>query len=123
MCDEDIAEYTCIARNVCSRTHLELNAKETPVLAKLPEVMAASKGQNIMLTSKLSKDLLDQCDKVQWNKNGKFLLDENSKYSKYDIKRGKNCYFSVNNFLNYLKLVDFWEIINNYYSIFQRGLL
>jgi len=87
MCDEDIAEYTCIARNVCSRTHLELNANETPVLAKLPEVMVASKGKDVMLTSKLSKDLLDQCDKVQWHKNGKFLLDENSKYTKYDIKR------------------------------------
>ena len=89
MCDEDIAEYTCIARNVCSRTHLELNANETPVLAKLPEVMVVSKGKDVMLTSKLSKDLLDQCDKVQWHKNGKFLLDENSKYTKYDIKRGK----------------------------------
>ena len=89
MCDEDIAEYTCIARNVCSRTHLELNANESPVLAKLPEVMVASKGKDVMLTSKLSKDFLDQCDKVQWHKNGKFLLDENSKYTKYDIKRGK----------------------------------
>merc|ERR1712226_1827449 len=83
VCDEDIAEYACITKNVQNKLHLELMAKETPALAQLPEVMVASKGQDVKLTCKLG----DASDKVQWYKRGKFLLDENSKYTKYSVER------------------------------------
>merc|ERR1712226_1303072 len=83
VCDEDIAEYACMTKNVQNKLHLELMAKETPALAQLPEVMVASKGQDVKLTCKLG----DASDKVQWYKRGKFLLDENSKYTKYSVER------------------------------------
>ena len=85
VCDEDVAEYSCVAKNVRGKTHLELNAKES-LLAKLPEVKAVSKGQNVKLTCYLNGPV----DKVQWYKRGKFLVDEKSKYTKYSIDRGKH---------------------------------
>ena len=85
VCDEDVAEYACVTKNVQNKLHLELMAKETPALAQLPEVMVASKGQDVKLTCKLG----DASDKVQWYKGGKFLLDENSKYTKYSVERGR----------------------------------
>ena len=74
-----------MTKNVQNKLHLELMAKETPALAQLPEVMVASKGQDVKLTCKLG----DASDKVQWYKGGKFLLDENSKYTKYSVERGR----------------------------------
>ena len=74
MCSEDIAEYSCVAKNVRNKTHLELNAKES-MLSKLPEVKAVSKGQDVKLTCRLNGAV----DKVQWHKRGRFLVDEKSK--------------------------------------------
>ena len=85
VCVEDIAEYACITKNVQGKTHLELAANQTPALAQLPEVMVASKGQDV----KLKCILGNASDKVQWYKRGKFLLDEKSKYTKYTVERGQ----------------------------------
>ena len=92
MCSEDIAEYSCVAKNVRNKTHLELNAKES-MLSKLPEVKAVSKGQDVKLTCRLNGAV----DKVQWHKRGRFLVDEKSKYTKYSVDRGMD--FRVYQFL------------------------
>ena len=84
VCNEDVAEYACVTENVQDKTHLELKASETPALAKLPEVMAASRGKDVKLSCKLN----NPNDKIQWQKRGKFLLDEKSKFSKYSVDRG-----------------------------------
>jgi len=82
-CAEDIAEYACVAKNTRNKIHLELNTKDTPAMAKLPEVMAANMGKAVKLTCKLN----NPNDTVQWFKRGKFLLDEKSKYTKYSVER------------------------------------
>ena len=84
ICNEDVAEYACVTENVQDKIHIELKASETPALAKLPEVMAASRGKDVKLSCKLN----NPNDKVQWQKRGKFLLDEKSKFSKYSVDRG-----------------------------------
>ena len=84
VCNEDVAEYACVTENVQDKIHIELKASETPALAKLPEVMAASRGKDVKLSCKLN----NPNDKVQWQKRGKFLLDEKSKFSKYSVDRG-----------------------------------
>ena len=87
VCDEDIAEYACVGQNTRAKTHLELSAKETPALEKLPEVKVASMGKSVKLNCKLA----NLNDKVQWNKNRKYLLNESerAKYTKYSLDRGK----------------------------------
>ena len=83
-CAEDIAEYACVAKNTRNKIHLELETKDTPALAKLPEVMAANMGKSVKLTCKLN----NPNDTIQWFKRGKFLLDEKSKFTKYSVERG-----------------------------------
>ena len=85
VCSADMAKYTCVAKNIRSKTHLELTAKETAAMAQVPEVMMVSKGQDAKLTCKLN----NPDDKVQWYKNRRFLLDEKSKYTKYKVERGQ----------------------------------
>ena len=84
VCDEDIAEYSCVAKNVRGKIHLEFPAKDI-MLAKLPEVKAVSYGQDTKLMCKLSGPV----EKVEWYKRGKFLVDEKSKFTKYSLDRGK----------------------------------
>ena len=86
VCGEDQADYSCVAKNIRSKTHLEM--KDSQVLSKLPEVFISPAGKDVHLTSTLNKDHLGQNDSIEWHKNGKFLVDEKSKYSKYNIKRG-----------------------------------
>ena len=56
-------------------------------MEKLPEVKVASMGKSVKLNCKLA----NLNDKVQWNKNRKYLLNESerAKYTKYSLDRGK----------------------------------
>ena len=51
-----------MTKNVQNKLHLELLAKETPALAQLPEVMVASKGQDVKLTCKLGDACIGGAD-------------------------------------------------------------
>ena len=107
MCGEDLADYACVAKNIRCKTHLEM--KDSQVLSKLPEVFISPAGKDVHLTSTLKKDHLDQNDSIQWHKNGKFLVDEKSKYSKYTIKRGMFTFYK-----SLLMIIKF-ALINAYF--------
>ena len=107
VCGEDLADYACVAKNIRCKTHLEM--KDSQVLSKLPEVFISPAGKDVHLTSTLKKDHLDQNDSIQWHKNGKFLVDEKSKYSKYTIKRGMFTFYK-----SLLMIIKF-ALINAYF--------
>ena len=79
MCIEDVAQYSCVALNFLNRTHLNITTKNGTKLATV-----ASVGQDCKLTCQLTAPF----DKIQWHKGGKFLVDEKSKFTKYDVERG-----------------------------------
>ena len=70
VCQEDVAEYACVALNVQTKTKLE----------------AGKEGQDVKLSCKLNGPV----EKVQWHKRGGFLVDEKLRYTKYTVDRGED---------------------------------
>ena len=73
VCVEDIAEYTCVAENVRTKTHLELTAEKeekVQVESSSPAEQVCRKGQDMNFKVNLAANQLKQ-PTVKWMFNGK----------------------------------------------------
>ena len=69
---EDVAEYTCVAENVKTKTELELKGSEEEIETVEQEVkeQVATKGQDMTFKVDFKKEL-HRKPSVKWMKNGK----------------------------------------------------
>ena len=73
VCVEDIAEYTCVAENVRTKTHLELTAEKeekVQVESSSPAEQVCKKGQDMNFKVNLAANQLKE-PTVKWMFNGK----------------------------------------------------
>ena len=72
---EDIAEYTCIAENVKTKTELELKGSEEKieVVEQKAKEQIATKGQDMTFTIEFKKSL-HRKPSVQWTFKGKEIV-------------------------------------------------
>ena len=73
VCVEDIAEYTCVAENVRTKTHLELTAEKeekVQVESSSPAEQVCKKGQDMSFKVNLAANQLKE-PTVKWMFNGK----------------------------------------------------
>ena len=102
VCVEDIAEYTCVAENVRTKTHLELTAEKeekVQVESSSPAEQVCKKGQDMNFKVNLAANQLKE-PTVKWMFNGKEIK------SSERVSRAEGCQSNSSSRIQHLRFIN-----------------